>query len=289
MKLAIYLPTAAPGKRHVLRAFAEGVPRLGDEAVLVESMQRQKADLAVGYSLPGLKAKTHLRQRLLDWHGRALVLDGGLLCPASLREAERHSRWWWGEAGQFQVFLYDARDDSRCYGADDAPGDRLRALGYTISPWRSAGRHILLCGSMPGDLIEQGLDPASWTATTVAALRRLSPRPIRYRPHPGDRTRRPLPSTDWAGHEPFAAALDDAWVAVGLYSSALARAVLAGVPAIALSPLSPAAAVAGCALTEVEAPPRPDRTAWAHALGYMQWRPDELAAGLAWRRLKELC
>ena len=59
---------------------------------------------------------------------------------------------------------------------------------------------------------------------------------------------------------------------------------MAGVPAF-VGPDSLASAIANWDLSQIENPPRPDRTAWLEQLAHTEWTVEEIKSGLPFRRL----
>lgn len=103
--------------------------------------------------------------------------------------------------------------------------DRWNALGVDLAPWRTSGEHILVCPNrsfgVPGRMM-----PSNWANEVVERLKKLSKRPIRLRPHPGnDPPKKPL-AHDLAG----------AWCTVIWSSSAGVHSLVAGVPVICEAP-----------------------------------------------------
>ena len=149
-----------------------------------------------------------------------------------------------------------------------AASARLEALGVEIAPWRETGGHVLLCPPDPAFARLFNFDAAAWTRHVSAALRAVSPRPIRRR----DRL---------AQRRLLAEDLEGAWALVTYRSNAAVEALCAGVPVICTGPCA-ARALGGRSLAEIEDPPRPLwRRGWAEALAANQWTLEEIAAGQA--------
>ena len=62
------------------------------------------------------------------------------------------------------------------------------------------------------------------------------------------------------------------------------QAVIHGVPAF-VGPDSLASPIANWDLSQIENPPRPDRTAWLEQLAHTEWTVEEIKSGLPFRRL----
>jgi hypothetical protein len=176
------------------------------------------------------------------------------------------------------------------YGAD-AQGRRLYALSLgehhhggasktvakiNMTPWRTVGDHILVCGQR-GIGSKRMKSPQDWIDGTVAdRLAVKTRRPVRFRKHPG----KDAPTV------PLADDLKGCHAVVVWHSAAGVEALLAGVPVFYAAPRwiaeKAAAALEGA---DLERPFMGDRTAGlANALAN-QWSIDEIASGEAFRCL----
>lgn len=166
-----------------------------------------------------------------------------------------------------------------------SPGDRWKALGQPMAPWRpkGSGDYVLIMGQVQGDQSIRGIDIRNWYAETAKYLtgRGLA---VAFRPHPkGSGQDCPKGAELLLGD--LSGALSRASCVVTYNSNAGVDAVLAGVPVIAVDAGSMALSVAGLSLYGVTDPPRPGRTQWAHNLAYAQWRESEFRSGLVWEHL----
>lgn len=160
-------------------------------------------------------------------------------------------------------------------------GSRWRThFGHLMQPWRRLSEgYALIMQQVPGDAAVVRADlPRFYTDAEHAFAGQM---PVRMRAHPNAHPR--------LGAEKMAAAkvslasdLAGAALAVTWNSNSAVDAVLAGVPAIALDRGSMAWDVSG---HELRTPPMPDRTAWAHALAWKQWRLDEISSGECWSHI----
>lgn len=163
-----------------------------------------------------------------------------------------------------------------------SPGDRWRALGVPIAPWRKTGRHIVLCGQVPWDASVQHYDHVAWCRDTASTLSKLTDRPIRFRPHPLQPE-----AVDMSGLPvtvSTAESLQDdmrgAWAVVTFNSNAGVEATLAGVPAFAADEGAMGYSILNKDLNCIESPLKPSRRRWCFDLAYTQWTSAEMAAGL---------
>lgn len=155
--------------------------------------------------------------------------------------------------------------------------ERLARLGVAFKPWREGGEHILVCPSR-GLKTSANRQPDGWLEKTVAALKRVTDREIRVRPHPGNWKVNP-PKVPLEGD------LRGAHACVIWASSAGVRSLVEGVPVIYTAPHWICAEAAGNRLEDIESPPMPDRVPAFERLASAQWSLDEIATGEPFRAL----
>ena len=158
------------------------------------------------------------------------------------------------------------------------PG-RWRQHGITVKPWREDGEHILV-------LPQRGFGPAAvappkgWLDATLARLRKLTHRPVRVRPHPGNE-----PAV-----KPLEADLDGCWCAVTWGSGAAIKALCAGIPIYSDWPMwigFPGALPLDQIGRDVM-PTDVSRETMLNRLAWCQWTVPEIASGLPFLRLMEM-
>lgn len=198
----------------------------------------------------------------------------------------------------YRVGLGGLGDDGGLALADHAP-PRWRALSAQlgippVKPYRRDGRHILVVGQVPGDASLRGTDIHGWILRSCTELRSLTDRPIVVRLHPlaggadmAEFPRRlaPLGVTIADVNRPMAESLANAWVVVTYSSGAAIDALLAGIPAIAMSPASFAWDVTDHTLASVVSPKLHARESWLERLAAAHWSEEELANGDIWTAL----
>lgn len=177
----------------------------------------------------------------------------------------------------------------------DSPPDRWKDLGIEVQPYRSSGDHILLIGQTPHDTSLRGVDITDWLCETARTIRQHSSRPILVRFHPGmggwdaaaARTRLgKMPGVTVAPrNKPLSEHLDGAWVTVTLSSGAAIDSLIAGIPAITLSPDSLAYSICPRSVGEVDTPVMPPREQLLYDLAYAQWTHEEYRDGTAARHI----
>lgn len=144
-------------------------------------------------------------------------------------------------------------------------------FAHTMKPWREQEGHALIMGQVPGDTAVANVDMPAFYKKAALAFCDLGI-PTRFREHPRfHKTERPLEKD-----------LANARCVVTWNSNSATDAVLAGIPAIAMDEGSMAWPVTGHSFFP---PPKPDRTQWATALAWKQWRDDEMTTGYCWEQI----
>lgn len=179
-----------------------------------------------------------------------------------------------------------------CFFKHDMPGDRAKAMGLAVKPWKNGDGPVFIAGQLPGDYSLDGADALEWVADVAGWIDRNWRRKIVLRPHPLD-----VISAQWISlasalgsdisHRPLSEDLSVAGAWVTYTSGSAVDAVMAGVPAICLSPNNFAWEVSGHKLSNLENPWRGDRSQWLANLAYRQWTVDEIGAGDCWRHLRK--
>lgn len=157
--------------------------------------------------------------------------------------------------------------------------ERFARLGVTLKPWRTAGEHILVCPNRSFGVAGR-IMPSDWPQRVQAALGRVTKRPVRVRPHPGnDAPRRPL-----------SADLANAWAVVIWSSSAGVHALVEGVPVFCQAPAwicKPATFSDLARIEQLGICGHHGRQAALEAMAWAQWTVEEIASGEPFRRLLE--
>lgn len=194
---------------------------------------------------------------------------------------KRHKRSRWD--GNHKLAL-NSRHATAYFQARPKPSDRFEASGLTVRPWRDGGNHILVAGMSAKAAACERLGAEVWERRTVAELRKITKRPIIYRPKPNWDGARPIPGSTFGKGQSLEEALHDCHAVVTHHSNVAVDALLAGIPCIC--PEGVASALSGHALTQIESPPMPDgREQWAYDLAYTQYSVDEMRGGAALRYL----
>lgn len=151
-------------------------------------------------------------------------------------------------------------------------GARWAAMGIELRPWRTEGKHILVCGQR-GIGSPTMASPPNWHDDVAARLRKITNRPVRVRPHPGNH----------APKVPLADDLRDCWAVVIWSSGSGVQALVAGVPVIYQAPHWICERSASNRLEDIEATPDENRDIlrlWSmEYLAWAQWSVQEISTG----------
>lgn len=265
MKVGVFTPAERDPHHHkVLTAFADGVRNTGAECFINPVEQFAPCDAAVVFGVRK-KAVAYSKHRgtIFDTMRRdkkpVVVIDSGYV----------------NRDTYFMVGLNGLNGRANFRNESCGP-DRWEVLGVELKPYRDEGDHILVCGQIPWDASVQDFDHEKWCLDIVHKLKKITPRPIRFRPHPKI-ARAPLPPIE---HD-----LERAYAVVTFSSNSGVDAAIAGIPVFALDKGSMAWPVSSHDLTYIHNPLKPLREPWAFNLAYTQWTIEEMKEGLPWRHL----
>lgn len=150
--------------------------------------------------------------------------------------------------------------------------NRWPLLNTRLDPWRQRGDHILVLPSR--GIGAQGVAmPRDWPGQITRRLKRLTKRPVRMRPHPGD------------GNASMADDLKDCHAVVTWGSGAAVKAIAAGVPAYYELKNWIGAGAAKLLCDNLENPFLGDRLPMFQRLAWASWTADEISTGEPFRNL----
>jgi hypothetical protein len=294
----------ATDKLDTLRYFAQGVNACGDQGLIESSMTYQPSEVAVilGWVHEHGKTAAHLqfRQEILDGQrasgGRTVIADSNLF----LYKNKLNPGYW-------LRYSYDGIFANTGEYCDQAPKaerwDKVQEhCRVQLQPWRQSGNHILLCLQRDGGWSMAGWDVVDWATKNIIELRKYSDRPIRIRPHPGDKKARKYcdrimklcagrglanVTVSVEGHS-LVDDFVDCWAVVNHNSSPGVAAVIEGIPVILTDPdRSQARDMATPGINRIENPLQPDREAWIQRVSQFHWSHDELRTGVCWSHMKK--
>jgi hypothetical protein len=298
MKIAIYLAAVPKNKNElklaVLNRFGTGVSLSGDTVEFVRDYKVIKSDIAVmqGYvhhdtSSDHLK----LRKSILDNNENTLVIDSNLFQFANTTIPNYYLRYSLNGIFPTTGFYFDNKINTTRWDSISSK------LGITLSEYRSAGDHILICLQRVDGWSMCGTSVQYWLDTTIKKIRACSNRPIIVRKHPGDRRQSTLilkdPTVKFSTNESLNTDLKNCWATVTYNSSPGIASLISGVPVFVTDPTpqrSQTWPIANTNLSTIESPVLHDRIEWLHRISQSHWNDDEVASGEAWRFMRErLC
>ena len=177
------------------------------------------------------------------------------------------------------------------FGDDGNTSDRRISLGLELTPWRTDGEFILICGQHDKSLQWQDMPRMSeWLISTIEEIRKHTDRSIIYRPHP----RCPLPNIEnqfknvyrqepkhvSGTYDDFDMQFDNIWATISHSGNPGIHSCIAGVPSF-VSSHSLAYPVANDInlLHNIENPAKPDRSQWLNDYAYTEWTIKEISDG----------
>lgn len=252
----------------------EGLRRCGVTSRIMPSVKYRTPDtqIAIFYGLSG---------RLLE-----IFND----YPAAGRKAVYVDLGYWGrkDGGRFSGYhkmVVNSRHPTDYFQKIAHDSKRADLFRLSPLPWKRRGEHILITGMGPKGANAEGYRPGEWEAMAVEQIRKVSNRPIVYRPKPNWANPDRLPGARMA---PSGQSLEQALVGchavVAHHSNAAIEAIVAGVPAFIVE--GAAVPMAKTNLAEIEKPAYPEgRRQWVNDLAYTQWSIAEMQSGAAWAYL----
>lgn len=181
------------------------------------------------------------------------------------------------------------------FGPTGHNSDRAKQLGLVVKPWRTEGKYILICGQHDKSLQWQGMPRMSnWFLDTYDQIRKVTDRPILFRPHPRCRlehierglrhVERQEPHQIKGTYDDFDMGFDNVWATVSWSSNPGIHSVIEGVPAFT-GPSSLAFDVALQNLQQIEDPLYCDRTQWLNDYAHTEYTIEEISQGIPLKHL----
>lgn len=273
MKVACHFEPGSTRSRHIAHAMTLGCDALGIDVKMVKGFDYVEGTVGVAYGW----AHPDLFEKYRKVGGHFVYIDLG----------------WWDRkpigsplAG-YHKLVVDAREPT-AYFRKAFPDDRFLAQGLKVHERRKGGRHILVAGMSAKSAGTRGYRPLEWENGVIEIIRRLTNRPILFRPKPSWPDAKPIPGTIYSPPEQSVeSALEDCWMAVSLHSNVAVDALLAGVPinvreGVCMDLSTP--------LAEINTPrqyPQKRIHQLMADIAYCQWNMAELSSGAAMAHLLE--
>jgi hypothetical protein len=283
-------PAKFSNKVMLMDNFAAGVRSQGDQVIEYHSNQLPDQPLAAGFVL-GYTLEDNFRKKIID-QLRLRKIPSIFVDSNILHYARPEHEW-------HRYSIGTVYPDSGTYFFSDL--DRGRWAQFSnwhsapLRPWRTTGDHVLILCQRPKGF-NMFLDQDTWLEKTVDKIRKHTRRPIMIRMHPGDGTRfkqiekiqkRYGTTVSISEHANIRDALVNCWCTVGINSTPNVVAAIEGIPGyVEDTRRSWAADVAFTDLAQIENPPLPDRTEWAHKIANIHWSNQQVTSGQLWSSIK---
>jgi len=187
------------------------------------------------------------------------------------------------------------------FGDTGMDSNRSSLQGLELTPWRTNGEYILICGQHDKSLQWKNMPSMSnWFLQTYDEIRKHTDRPIIFRPHPRCRLEhierglrhvtRQEPRHVNGTYDSFDMGFDNIHCTISYSSNPGIHSVIEGVPAF-VSTHSLAYDVANDIdfLHDIENPVMPDRQQWLNDYAHTEYTIEEISQGIPLKRLtKEL-
>lgn len=285
-------------KRQVLEFFAEGVRKcnLDDRVSEVEDMRYRPTDLAViqGWVHDANQTASHLkfRKTVIDEQKKlgknVLAIDSNLFLYKDPDNKNHYLRFSLNDIFPINGFYFD--DD-----VDPQRWNKIKTdLNFDLKPWRTDGKHILICLQRNGGWSMKGLDVMTWLYDTINKIKKVSDRPIVVRGHPGDRQKDKYLKFKIdnvsISNKHILEDLVNAWATVVYNSSPAVVSAIEGIPVFVTDPnpkYSQAFSVANLNLENIENPQIFERQQWIEKISMSHWNFDDLKNGDAWKIIRK--
>ncbi len=247
-------------------AFAEGQRVHGINASIESNYDPIDCDLAVFWG-HGEKQKAIGRiQREQGLH--YLVMERGYF-------ADRY---------KYASLGYDGLNGRADFCNTNSPPDRWEPHKHLMKLWNPGKDYVLLIGQHPGDSSCSHVNIQQWYVESIMKARAIQDLPVVFRHHPEYETPS-IPCGVDVVNGNLQNCLNKAACVITFSSTVGIDALLAGIPVVAIDPISMAWPLAGHSVKEV--PSMPDRQQWTYDLAYTQWTEKEIRSGAAWAHLRQ--
>lgn len=266
-KVCLFIPPLqSPFKRDLFNRIGDHIKQLGGQTVVEDYAA---LDALPEEIIPIVGSSPELRPIIEGWIARGrnrIQWDRGY--------ARRVFATWLprGHAGGYYRWHLNSYQMTTIR---DVPDDRWRTLipgnqtdhrKLRVSPWKTAGRHIVV--AEPSETYAKSHGIEGWTERTVERLKEVTERKIIVR---DKLCKRPLEVDCFEAH-----------CLVSHGSVAAVEAVILGCP-VFVDKDSAAALVGLTDLQQIEAPIYPERQPWLNSLAYCQFNEAEICDGTLWR------
>lgn len=273
MKISLYNHFGAKNSGPVFQAIAYGLAKQGHAVTFHDN----SADAAVIWSLlwSGRMRPNKEIYQIFQRKGRPVIV-------AEVGMIRRGVTWKIGINGT----------GINSYSFDNLIPNRAAQLGLQLRPWHTGANIVIAMQRHDSEQWHNQPPMDQWLESTVIQVQKHTDRTIVIRPHPrssclippGCLLDRPKFKSGSYDDFDFERVLDTAHCVLNWNSGPGPQAVIHGVPAF-VGPSSLASPIANWDLSQIENPPREDRTQWLECLAHTEWTVEEIKSGLPFQRL----
>ena len=288
-----------PNKPIMLKSFIEGVNKVGDKGVIVNTFHPMDTDVAViqGFVHANSKQTPHLKLRRMIYENqmqrgkKCVIVDSNLFLAYDKNNSKTYLRYSFNG-----IFANTGEYCNAPEHVDPARWNQLKNdLGIEVKPWKKRqDGHILIACQRDGGWSMQGQNVLQWLERTVKMIRNEIDSPIVVRFHPGDKLRDTYPAKIKhldvipSMSKTLFDDLQNARAMVGHNSSPSIIAAIEGVPVFLTDAgRSQAKEIANTNFKNLSHPDDFDRGAWLEKLAMCHWKLDELKSGECWKHMRK--
>lgn len=271
----IYQITGHTRSRIVCEAMARGIAAYGDSVTIKDetSYSGIEADIAVFYGLVGNTPK--------------IFEDYSLKASAVYTDLGYWARREGGRFSGYHKLVINDRHPTNYF--QSVKHDSARTHNVSLAPWKKShsSSHILLAGMGDKGAEAEGYQVEQWEREVIKELRKVTSRPIVYRPKPSWKFAQKIEGVGYSSpRDSLEEALINCHAVVSHHSNVCIDGLIAGIPSFTTK--GAALPMSLTDLTKIEEPYYPlDREQWINDLSYCQWSVKEMKSGDAWAHIKK--
>ena len=183
------------------------------------------------------------------------------------------------------------------FGDTGMDSNRSSLQRLKLTPWRTSGEYILICGQHDKSLQWSKMPRMSnWFLNTYDEIRKHTDRPIIFRPHPRCRLEhierglknviRQEPRHVNNTYDDFDMGFNNIWATISYSSNPGIHSIIEGVPAfVSTHSLAYPAGNDINFLHDIEQPLMPDRQQWLNDYAWTEYTVEEISQGIPLKRL----
>mgnify|MGYP003116471544 CR=1 FL=1 len=289
MSIIIYNREGGPIVQGCLNGMKSGLSKVGVEYEVLNESEYRPSDIAIIFGIYKKKGKNHLDRKFIIETQRSMGKDIIIMERGYINRDAYHSVGWNGLNGNANFCNINM------------PNDRLKMLNIDIKPWRTSGKHILLCGQVPWDSQlrhlngsrKKGRGYLEWCNSILTLIRNYTNRKIVFRIHPEISETHPelfsfvknFKNISISRNKSIFKDLEKCHAVVCYNSNSAVDAAIMGIPIFTCDPSAIAWEVSNKRIKRIEDPRKIPREQWLRNIAYAQWSLKEISEGLPWLHL----